>query len=68
LLTKTVVKDLKTDYININIVFLNPDLEKEVYIKISEFLKKVYSELKKTLDAFLKLNKSLYKLKQTSRI
>jgi hypothetical protein len=68
LLTKAVAEDLKADYINIDTVFLNPDLEKEIYIKVPEFPKKVYPELEKTLDVFLKLNKSLYRLKQTFRV
>jgi hypothetical protein len=58
---------LETDYIDIDTVFLNPDLEEEVYIKVPEFLKEVYPELEKTLGAFLKLNKLLYRLKQAPR-
>ena len=67
LLAKAVAKDLKADYVNINTTFLNLDLKEEVYIKVPEFLAKVYPKLSKILDAFLKLNKSLYKLKQAPR-
>jgi hypothetical protein len=66
-LTKAAAEDLETDHIDIDTVFLNPDLEEEVYIKIPEFLKEVYLELEKTLDAFLKLNKLFYRLKQAPR-
>jgi hypothetical protein len=63
LLAKAAAKDLEADYVDIDIAFLNPDLEEEVYMKIPEFLEQVYPELGKILDAFLKLNKSLYRLK-----
>ena len=63
LLAKAATEDLKADYVDINIVFLNLNLKEEVYIKVLEFLKQVYFKLK-TLGAFLKLNKLLYRLKQ----
>ena len=66
LLAKAAAKDLKANYVNINIAFLNLDLKEEVYIKVLEFLEQVYLKLK-TLSAFLKLNKLLYKLKQALR-
>jgi len=68
LLAKAAAKDLEADHVNINIAFLNPDLKEEVYMKVPEFLAKVYLELSKILDAFLKLNKLLYKLKQAPRV
>jgi hypothetical protein len=67
LLAKAATKDLKADHVNIDTAFLNPDLEEEVYMKVLEFLAKVYPELSKISDAFLKLNKSLYRLKQAPR-
>jgi hypothetical protein len=67
LLAKAVAKDLKANYVNINTVFLNLDLKEEVYIKVLEFLAKVYPKLSKISDAFLKLNKLFYRLKQASR-
>jgi len=67
LLAKATTKDLKANYVNINIAFLNLDLKEEVYIKVLEFLAKVYLKLSKILDAFLKLNKLLYKLKQAPK-
>ena len=67
LLAKVVAKDLEADHVDINTAFFNLNLKEEVYIKVLEFLAKVYPELSKILDAFLKLNKSLYKLKQAPR-
>ena len=67
LLAKAATKDLEANHVDINIAFLNLDLKKEVYIKVPEFLAKVYPKLSKISDAFLKLNKLLYKLKQAPR-
>jgi Reverse transcriptase (RNA-dependent DNA polymerase) len=67
LLAKAAAEDLEADYVDIDTAFLNPDLIEEVYMKVLEFLKEVYLELAKNLDAFLKLNKSLYRLKQAPR-
>ena len=68
LLAKAAAKDLKADHVNINTAFLNLDLKEEVYMKVLEFLAKVYLKLSKISDAFLKLNKLLYKLKQAPRV
>jgi hypothetical protein len=38
-LVKAAAKDLKVDYIDINIAFLNLDFKEEVYIKVLKFLK-----------------------------
>src|SRR5438552_1409618 len=67
LLAKAAAEDLEADHVDINTAFLNPDLEEEVYMKVPEFLEQVYPELGKIPDAFLKLNKSLYRLKQALR-
>jgi hypothetical protein len=67
LLAKAAAEDLEADHVDINTVFLNLDLEEEVYMKVPEFLAEVYLELSKISDAFLKLNKSLYELKQAPR-
>ena len=67
LLAKAAAEDLEADHIDVDTAFLNPDLEEEVYMKVPEFLAEVYPELARTLDAFLKLNKSLYRLKQAPR-
>src|SRR4030088_126152 len=64
LLAKAAAEDLEADYVDINTVFLNPDLKEEIYIKVPQFIKEVYPELGKIADAFLKLNKLLYRLKQ----
>ena len=68
LLAKAAAEDLEADHIDIDTAFLNLDLEEEVYMKVPEFLKEVYPKLEKTLGAFLKLNKSLYRLKQALRL
>jgi hypothetical protein len=67
LLAKAATKDLEADHVDIDTTFLNLDLKEEVYIKVPEFLAKVYLELLKISDAFLKLNKLLYRLKQAPR-
>ena len=67
LLAKAATKDLEIEHVNINIAFLNPDLMEEVYMKVPQFLEEVYLELREIVDAFLKLNKSLYRLKQAPR-
>jgi hypothetical protein len=38
LLAKAVAEDLEADYVDIEIAFLNPDLEEEVYMKVLQFL------------------------------
>jgi hypothetical protein len=66
LLAKAAAEDLEADHVDIDTAFLNLDLKEEVYIKAPKFLEQVYPKLK-TLGAFLKLNKSLYRLKQAPR-
>jgi Reverse transcriptase (RNA-dependent DNA polymerase) len=67
LLAKAATEDLKADHVDIDTAFLNLDLIEEVYMKVLEFITKVYLELAKIPNTFLKLNKSLYKLKQAPR-
>jgi hypothetical protein len=62
-LAKVVFKDLKIDYINIKIVFLNPIIYKEIYIILTRFLKRLFLELKHK-DIYIRLRKALYSLKQ----
>jgi hypothetical protein len=57
-----VFKDLKIDYINIEIAFLNPLIYKEIYIILTRFLKRVFLELKYK-DVYIRLRKALYGLK-----
>jgi hypothetical protein len=61
-----VFKDLKFNYINIKIVFLNPIIYKEIYITLMRFLKRVFLELKYK-DIYIRLRKALYSLKQAPR-
>jgi hypothetical protein len=56
-------KDLKIDYINIKTAFLNPIIYKEIYIILIRFLKRVFLKLKYK-DAYIRLKKALYSLKQ----
>jgi hypothetical protein len=62
-LAKAAFKDLKIDYINIKIAFLNPLIYKEIYIILTRFLKRVFPELKYK-DVYIRLRKALYSLKQ----
>jgi hypothetical protein len=60
---KAAFKDLKIDYINIKIAFLNPLIYEEIYMTPTRFLKRVFLELKHK-DAYIRLRKALYGLKQ----
>ena len=67
LIAKVAAEDLKLDYIDIKTVFLNPILKEEIYIRIPNLLREFAPELKGVKDIYLKLNKSLYGLKQALR-
>ena len=67
LMVKVVAKDLELDYIDIETVFLNLILKEEIYIRIPNLLREFAPELKGVKDTYLKLNKSLYSLKQVLR-
>jgi len=43
---KTVYKDFKIDYINIEIIFLNFTIYKEIYIILIKYFKRVFLKLK----------------------
>ena len=60
-------KDLKLNHINIKTAFLNPPLQKQIYMQIPNLLKNLKPNLKGVKDAYLKLNKSLYGLKQAPK-
>jgi hypothetical protein len=62
MLAKAAMEDLEIDHIDINTAFLNPAIEEEIYMAPTEFLKRVFPELKYK-DTYLKLNKALYGLK-----
>src|SRR6266704_6892263 len=66
-MAKVAVKDFKLDYINIKTVFLNPPLQKQIYMQILDLLKDFEPDLKGVKNTYLKLNKSLYGLKQALR-
>jgi hypothetical protein len=66
MLAKAAIEDLEIDYIDINTAFLNPAIEEEIYMAPTEFLKRVFPELKHK-NVYLKLNKALYGLKQSPR-
>ena len=62
LLAKAINKNLKANYINVNIAFLNLTLEEEVYIEVPRFIKDIFSKVE-GLNIYLKLRKTFYKLK-----
>jgi len=65
---------LEIDYININIAFLNPPLKETISLKLPfkhltlrELFETVFLKLISMKDAYLLLNKALYRLKQAPR-
>ena len=66
-MAKVATKDLKLNYINIKTVFLNPPLQEQIYIQIPDLLRDFEPDLKGVKNTYLKLNKSLYGLKQVLR-
>ena len=67
LMAKVVVKDLKLDHIDVETAFLNPPLQEQIYMQIPNLLRDLKPNLKGVKDAYLKLNKLLYGLKQALR-
>ena len=66
-MAKVAVKDFKLDYINVKTVFLNPPLQKQIYMQILDLLRDFEPDLKGVKDIYLKLNKLFYGLKQALR-
>ena len=66
-MAKVVVEDLKLNHINVKTTFLNPPLQEQIYMQISNLLRDFEPDLKGVKDAYLKLNKLLYSLKQAPR-
>jgi len=58
------VEDLKLNHIDIKTAFLNPPLQEQIYMQIPNLLRDFKPKLKGVKDTYLKLNKSLYGLKQ----
>jgi hypothetical protein len=52
MLAKAAIEDLEVDYININTAFLNPTILKEIFIALTELLKRVFLKLKHK-DAYI---------------
>jgi hypothetical protein len=70
LLAKAIKEDLKIDYVNINIAFLNLLLKEFIclyFLKLRKLFKQAYPELISIKDAYLLFNKALYSLKQALR-
>ena len=67
LIAKVIAKDLELDYIDVETTFLNLILKEEIYIRIPNLLREFAPKLKGVKDVYLKLNKSLYSLKQVPR-
>ena len=66
-MAKVAAEDLKLNYINIKTAFLNPPLQEQIYMQILDLLRDFEPDLKGVKDAYLKLNKSFYGLKQALR-
>ena len=66
-MVKVVVEDLKLNHIDIKTAFLNPLLQEQIYIQIPNLLRDFKPNLKGVKNAYLKLNKLLYGLKQALR-
>ena len=66
-MAKVAAKDLKLNYINVETVFLNPPLQEQIYMQILDLLRDFEPDLKGVKDAYLKLNKLFYGLKQALR-
>jgi len=66
-MAKVAVEDLKLDYIDVKTAFLNPPLQEQIYMQIPNLLRDFEPKLKGVKDVYLKLNKSLYGLKQALR-
>ena len=67
-MVKVAAKDLKLNHINnVKTIFLNPLLQKQIYMQISNLLRDFKPNLKGVKDDYLKLNKLLYGLKQVPR-
>jgi hypothetical protein len=64
LIAKMTAKDLNLNHVNVKTVFLNLTLQEEIYMQIPDLLREFLPELKRVKDVYLKLNKSLYSLKQ----
>ena len=67
LLVKAAIKDLEIDQMEVNTVFLNPELKEEIYIEIPEYFKLLYLNID-FIRKYLRLRKSIYGLKQALRI
>jgi hypothetical protein len=52
---------------DINIIFLNLDLEEEIYIEIPDFFELVHPNITRD-NSYIRLRKSFYKLKQAPRV
>lgn len=69
LLIKVVVEDLEIDNIDIETAFLNGKLmDIEILIEVLRYFEEIFFEIKFKDEPYLKLKKSLYKLKQASKI
>ena len=62
LLTKVAVEDLEIDQIDVNIAFLNPNCEEEIYMQVPDYFKLIMLRITKYTH-YLQILKSLYELK-----
>ena len=66
MLAKAAYEDLEIDYIDIETVFLNLMIYKEIYMTLTKYLERVFLELEYK-DSYIRLRKALYSLKQSPR-
>jgi hypothetical protein len=63
---KAAANDWEMDHVDINIIFLNLTVKEELFIELLQFIKEVFFKFKNNKGpAYIKLNKALYRLKQT---
>ena len=61
---KAAYKDFEIDYIDIEIIFLNFMIYKEIYIILIKYFKRVFLKLKYK-NLYIRLKKTFYNLKQS---
>jgi hypothetical protein len=67
LMAKVAAENLELVHIDVETAFLNLTLREQIYMQIPDLLREFAPELKGVEDAYLKLNNSLYGLKQAAR-
>jgi len=66
LLAKAAIKDLEINQMDMDMAFLNPDYEEEIYMQVPDYFDLIMPGITKSTH-YLQLLKSLYGLKQVPR-